>query len=69
MFYYEQEEAFMEIYEKNLQNEKEKLKWMSVLDTFPFFVVIYDKMKENIVYYNKFVSKTLFPTYFIKSSL
>jgi hypothetical protein len=46
IFYYEQEEAYMEIYEKNIQNEKEKKKWISILDTFPFFVVIYDNVKE-----------------------
>lgn len=51
-FFHESEEAFYDIYIMNKENEKDKLKWMSVLDTFPFYVVIYDKMKEKISYAN-----------------
>jgi hypothetical protein len=61
-FYYEQEAAFMEIYDMNTTNEKEKLKWISVLDTLPFFVVIYDKLKQKITYINNHISNTMFPT-------
>jgi hypothetical protein len=53
----------------NKTNEKEKLKWISVLDTFPFFVVIYDKVKEKITYFNNHISNTIFPTKFLKSNL
>lgn len=51
-FFHESEAAFCEIYSMNKDNEKEKIKWMSVLETIPFYVVIYDKMKEKISYIN-----------------
>ncbi|CDW75766.1 histidine kinase-dna gyrase b-and hsp90-like domain protein [Stylonychia lemnae] len=36
----------------------EKLKWLSILDNLPFFVVIYDKIQQKITYYNSEIRRT-----------
>jgi hypothetical protein len=68
-FFHESEEGLCEIYSMNKENEKAKLKWILVLDTFPFYVVVYDRMKESISYINKHISSTLFPTQLFKENL
>ena len=42
---------------------------MSILDTIPFFVCIYNRTNDDISYINKHVSNTLYPSYLYKKSL
>jgi hypothetical protein len=42
----------MELYFEKEENRKEKIKWLSVLNMMPFFVIIYDKAGEQIKYLN-----------------
>lgn len=41
--YFEIDTCFIDIYDLNQQNEK--VKWISVLDSFPFYVAIFDHTK------------------------
>lgn len=34
------------------------MKWLSILDNLPFFVIIYNKARDKITYYNKQIKKT-----------
>jgi hypothetical protein len=45
-------------------NIKEKKKWISVLDTLPIFVMIYDKAKDSIRHVNNHFKSVFFPTYY-----
>ena len=52
MFFQENEMNFVKIYNMNMNNSDEKDKWLTILDTFPFYVMIYNKRKEAFVYTN-----------------
>jgi hypothetical protein len=49
---HDSEEVMLEIYEEREHNRKEKLKWISILDTLPIFVMIFDKAKQKATYIN-----------------
>lgn len=36
----------------NRKNEHEKEKWLRILDTIPFFVMIYDRIENDFTYKN-----------------
>lgn len=40
----DQEKNFTNLYNINKTNEKEKLKWIQVLESLPFYIMIYDKL-------------------------
>lgn len=42
---YDGEQTLMAVYLEKEENRKEKVKWISILDTLPIFVMIYDKCK------------------------
>ena len=60
---WESENNFREIFIMNKDNEKEKVKWFSILDSLPFYIMIYDRIKEKLSYLNKYSKETLFPTF------
>mmetsp|Transcript_30146 Transcript_30146/g.29432 ORF Transcript_30146/g.29432 Transcript_30146/m.29432 type:complete len:278 (-) Transcript_30146:1212-2045(-) len=58
-WYKEKEDAFLELYDMNKENEKEKLKWISIMDTLPFFIFIYDHASKKLNYFNKHLSSLM----------
>ena len=56
------EESMMGAYYEKEKNRKEKMKWISVLDNLPFFVLIYDKAKQRVTYMNQHFKSTFFGT-------
>ena len=47
LFFKENEKNFVEIFNMNKENEKEKHKWFGILDSLPFIVMIYDRIKNT----------------------
>lgn len=49
---YDSEQAMMDLYYEKEENRKEKVKWLSVLNTLPFFVMVYDKSLQKVNFLN-----------------
>ena len=61
---YDAEETMMDLYYEKEENRKEKMQWISILDSLPIFVLIYDKTKEKVKYINQHFKSTFFNTKF-----
>lgn len=65
---YDSEQTMMDVYFQKEENRKEKVKWMSIMDTLPIFVMIFDKCKQQVTYINQHFKSTFFKKIF-KSQL
>jgi hypothetical protein len=54
----------MDVYFEKELNRREKVKWLSVLNTLPYFVMIYDRVTDSIKYLNNHLKRTLIPDKF-----
>jgi hypothetical protein len=61
---HDSEEVMFEIYVEKEINRKEKLKWISILDSLPIFVMIFDKAKQKVTYINQYFRSIFFPKIF-----